>query len=324
MHKGESFISIAIAATIIVLVLAIQKQWSPATFESMASSAEDFVLTTTGLRGRVPDLHGYERVKTFSLGPYRAALYRAVPAPLIFAHYRFLIFDSNGRAVFRVASVEASTTPWTSLYDFAGRHGSPDLRTGGYPVYIRDLTGDGRPDVLLGQYSGGDHCCTTVTVLELGKGNIKVIGRIQGIDGMPFEGLEIRSLARTRGRDLIARRPYQTVCDSHAAAADVIAIYACQNGKFVLQTSRFSAYLNRVLQQDLAKWKQARERSLRLLQTLATDYAAVGQASTGEQFFQANLPLFSSQLQSNGVDPQTCAQNLAKLVTSIFPPSPHG
>jgi hypothetical protein len=323
MHKGESIISIAITAILVLIVLAIQKQWSPATFESMASSAEDFVLTTTGLKGRIPDLPGYERVKTFSLGSYRAALYRAVPAPLIFAKYRFLIFHSNGHALFSVDSVEASTTPWTKLYDFAGTHGSPNPRTGGYPVYSRDLTGDGRPDVLLGQYSGGDRCCTTVTVLEIGQDKVSAIAEIRGVDGMPFEGLEIRSLARGRGRQLVVHRPYQTVCGAHADAADVIAIYGFENGKFVPETSRFSFYLGQVLQQDLAKWKQPRNRSLHLLQTLATDYAASGQASAGEQFFQTNLPLFSAQLQSNGVAPETCTQNLAALVGSLFPASPH-
>jgi hypothetical protein len=318
MHKGESIISIAMTLLVVLVVLAIQKQWSPATFESMASSAEDYVLKTTGLRGRFPDLPGYERVNTFRLGRYRAALYRAVPSPLVFASYRFVIFDQTFKPVFRVDSVETTTKPWTALYDFAGSHGRPDPKTGGRPIYARDLTGAGAPDALLGQYSGGNHCCTTVTVIQLGKDDqVKVLARIGGLDGLPFEGLDIRNLDHSKGRELVAHRPYQTLCGHHGDAADVLAVYAYDHGKFTDQTSRFSAYLNQVLQQNLAKWNKPKDRSLHLLQTLATNYSEVGNAATGDQFFQSNLPLFSQQLQTNGIDPQACVQAIARLTNSL-------
>jgi hypothetical protein len=318
MHKGESVISIAITMLLVLVVLAIQKQWGPATLESMASSAEDYVLKSTGLRGRFPNLPGYERVNTFWLGRYHAALYRAVPSPLVFASYRFIIFDKNFKPIYRADSVETTTKPWTALYDFAGTHGRPDPRTGGYPIYARDLTGDGSPDVLLGQYSGGDHCCTTVTVIELGKDNqVKVLARIGGLDGLPFEGLDIRRLDHTKGRELVAHRPYQTVCGQHADAADVLAVYAYDDGKFTDQTSRFAAYLNQVLQQNLARWNKPKDRSLHLLQTLATNYSEVGNATTGDEFFQSNLPEFLQQLQTHGVDPQACAQAVARLTDSL-------
>jgi hypothetical protein len=318
MHKGESVISIAMTLVLVLVVLAIQRQWSPATLEHMASSAEEYVLNTTGLRGRIPDLPGYERVKTFPLGRYHAALYRAIPSPLIFASYRFILFDSDFQPLFKVNSVESTTRPWTALYDFAGKHGRPDPTTGGHASYARDLTGDGSPDAILGEYSGGDHCCTTVTVIELGKDDeVKVLARIGGVDGLPFEGLEIRNLDRGKSRELIAHRPYQTLCGPHADAADVLSIYAYNSGKFTDQTSRFTSYLNEILQQNLARWTRPQDRSLRLLQTLATGYSELGQASAGEQFFQLNLPLFSTQLHSNGVDPQACIQAMAMLANSL-------
>lgn len=318
MHRGESVISIAITLLVVLVFLAVQKQWSPATLENMASSAEDYVLTTTGLRGRIPDLPGYERVSTFPLGNYRAALYRAIPSPLIFASYRFIIFNRSMRPVFKTDTIEASMKPWTRLYDFAGNHGRPDASTGGYPAYARDLTGDGAPDVLLGQYSGGDHCCTTVTVIELGRdGELRTLGRIGGLDGLPFEGLEIRKLDPGKGRELIGHRPYRTLCGAHADAADVLAIYAYHNGKFTDQTARFSSYLNQVLERNLARWNKPKDRSLHLLQTLALDYSETGRAGDGEQFFQNNLPLFSPQLQSNGVDAEACVDAVAKLANSL-------
>lgn len=320
MRKGESIISIAITLLVVLIVLAIQKQWSPATLESMASTAEDYVLKSTGLRGRTPEFPGYERVSIFRLGQYRAALYRAVPSPWIFAAYRFMIFDNHAKVVFREDTVEASTRPWTTLYDFAGRHGRPDPRTGGHPIYARDLSGTGQPDALLGQYSGGDHCCTTVTVIQLGSdGKVKPAGRISGLDGLPFQGLEIRKLRPGKGRELIVHRPYQTLCGAHADAADVRAVYAYRDGRFIDQTSQFSAYLNQVLEGELARWKRPTNRSLHLLQTVATSYSLAGNPQAGEQFFQDNLPMFASQLEASGADPGSCTQDVSKLVKSLSP-----
>lgn len=324
VEKGESVISVALAALLVLLVLGIQRRWNGSTFKNMASSAEVFVLKTTGLRGQVPQLPGYEIVRTYALGQFHAALYRASPAPLVFAAYRFVLYDYLDRPLFTINSVEASMSPWTRLYDFAGRHGLPNPRRRGGPVYTRDLVGDGSPSILLGQYSGGDHCCTTVTVIELGKDSAKVLGTIGGLDGLPFEGLEIQRLNRQRSWDLIAHRPYRTVCGLHADAADVLAVYSFDDGKLTDQTPHFQKFLDEVLERNLAKWKQEKNRSLHLLQTLATDYSQVGQPVMGDQFFQQNLPLFFPQLQSKGIDPQACIQDVANLDSSISSSNPKG
>jgi hypothetical protein len=321
MHKGESIISIAITALLVVIALGIQKQWSPATLADMASSAEEFVLTKAGLRGGIPELPGYERLETYRLGQDTAVLYRAVPAPLVFAKYQFVIFDSQSKPLFQTITVEASTQPWTALYDFNGIRGRPSRRTPGRPLYARDLTGDGSLDAVLGQYSGGVHCCTTVTVLELDQDKATVIGQVGGLNGLPFQALEIRRLDSGRSSQLIIHRPYRTDCGTSADAADVISIYAYQDRKFTEQTSRFSLFLNRVLHQNLAAWRKPQNRSLRLLQTIATDYAAAGKTSDGNQFFKTNLPLFSSQLSASGVNQQACIQNMVNLVNSLFPAS---
>lgn len=318
MNKGESAISIALTALLVLVVLGVQRRWNGSTFTNMASSAEDFVLHTTGLKSRIPDLPGFERVKTFRLGSYRAALYRASPAPLVFAAYRFILYNDQTQPVFKLDSVEATTQPWTTLYDFGGTRGLPDFHKRGPTDYTRDLDHDGAPEILLGQYSGGDHCCTTVTVIELGKDSAKVLGRITGLDGLPFEGLDIRRLgASPPGYKLIAHRPYHTVCGLHADAADVISIYDFQNGKITDQTGEFDKFLGSILQENLAKWKNTKKRSLHLLQTLATDYSATGEAAAGELFFEQNLPLFSSQLHSHGVDPHACLMDMANLINSV-------
>ncbi|MGH9351618.1 MAG: hypothetical protein ACRD2G_05580 [Terriglobia bacterium] len=318
MEKGESLISIALTALLVLIVLGIQRRWSGALFRNMASSAENFVLKTTGLRESIPDLPGDERVRTFRLGEYAAALYRASPAPLVFAAYHFILFDSRGNALFRTDTLEASSMPWTTLYDFNGRRGLPDRRRGGRAAYTRDLAADGSPDILLGQYSGGDHCCTTVTVIELGQDKIQVIGKITGLDGLPFEGLEIHRLDHNRSWQLVAHRPYRTVCGLHADAADALFVYAYENGKFSDQTQKFQPFLNRVLKDNLTQWNANKGRSLHLLQSLAADYAAVGKPATGEQFVKQNLPAFLPQLGAAGVQPQACLQDVSNLVNSLY------
>ncbi|MGH9470745.1 MAG: hypothetical protein ACRD1N_10450 [Terriglobia bacterium] len=317
MEKGESVISIALTALLVLIVLGIQRRWSGSTITNIASSAENFVLQSTGIRGRIPQLAGYETVRTYRLGNYSAALYRASPAPLVFASFRFVLYGTRGQPVFTRNSVEATTAPWTRLYDFAGRHGLPDPRKRGQPVYMRDLSGDGSPDLVLGQYSGGDHCCTAVTVIELKDGTASILGVIGGLDGLPFEGLEIHRLDRKTGWQLVVHRPYRTACGSHPDAADVVAVYAYDQGKFVDQTRGFPKFLDTTLQANLAKWEREKNPSLHLLQTIAADYSQAGRPAMATQFFQENLPIFFPQLESNGANPQACTEDVSNLIKNI-------
>ena len=315
MQKGESIVSIALAAIVFFAVIAIQRKWKPASLKDVASSAEDFILTTTGIRGQAPDIAGYERLKTFRLGRgYYAGQYRATPAPLIFASGRLVVYDRQDHPVFSLETLEGSKEPWTALYDFGGRRG---LSVGGSrarPDYARDLTGDGNPDIIIGQYSGGDHCCTVATLVSLGPDAVITIGRIDGLDGLPFEGLEVRKVDKDAAWECIAHRPYVTTCGTHADAADVVSVYTLADGRYTDQTARFGDYLEEVLRQNSAKWRLEKNRSLRLLQTLAIDYAAVGQRDQGKRFFALNLSQFLPSLQRQNLDPNACIESLETLV----------
>jgi hypothetical protein len=322
MQKGENAISVALAALILLIFLAVHQRWQPASLREAASSAEDFILTTTGLGGEVPEISGFEKVRTYQLGRYRAALYRASPAPLLFAPGRFFIYDPGNKVAFRLETLEGSKDAWTTLYDFAGRNGLAVPGSRAKPNYLRNLTGATDSDIIIGQYSGGDHCCTSATVLELGKEAVQVIGRIEGLDGLPFEGLDIRKIDKDADWELIARRPYRTYCGGHDDAPDLLAVYDFVNGQYVDQSADHADYFQSVLRANLQKWSKEKERSIQLLQTLAVNYAVLGQREEGKRFFAMNLPALLPLLRHRGVDPNICiedVENLLERTASVTP-----
>jgi hypothetical protein len=314
MQKGENIVSIALAAVVLLTVIALQRKWNPADLKDAANTAEDFILTTAGIGGQAPDIAGYERLNTYRLGDYRASLYRATPAPLIFARGLVVIYDRSDRPVYKFETLEGSKDPWSSLYDFSGRHGNPVQGSRGRSSFARDISGNGVPDIVVGQYSGGDHCCTTVTILELAKEAVTPIGRISGMDGLPFDGLEIRKLTKGAASQCIAHRPATTSCGSHYDAADVLSVYAFTNGSFQDQTANFGEFFQDVLRQDLAKWRQEKNRNMELLQTVAVDFAVVGQKDAGKRFFALNLSPLMPNLEGRSVDPNVCIDALETLV----------
>jgi hypothetical protein len=317
MHKGENVISFALAVVVVLTFVAIQRQWNPANLKEVASSAEDFILTSTGIRGQLPDLVGYERLKTYRLESYRAALYRQSPAPLVFASGRFVVYDRNNQPVFNLETLEGSRDPWTTLYDFNGHHGLPIPGSRSHPEYTRSLTGNGLPEVVVGQYSGGEHCCTVATIIELGKEGVAVLGRIDGLDGLPFEGLDIRNIHKDKSWECVAHRPYMTSCGDHSDAADVLSIYASSNGQYVDQTNQYADYLTGILHQNLTKWRQEKSPSLRLSQTLAAELAQLGRKDEGKRFFATNLNLFLPSLQQRKIDPNVCLDDLENLIDRL-------
>lgn len=317
MQKGEGVISVALGAAVLLVFLAVQYRWQPASLKEVATSAGEFILATTGLRGQIPEISGYEQVKTYRLGNYRAGLYRVSPASVIFAPGRFVIYDGDSKPVFKLDTLEGSKEPWTAVYDFTGRDGLPVPGSRARPNYTRSLSGTGAPNIVIGQYTGGDHCCTTVTVAELGKDSVKVVGSISGLGGLPFEGLEIRKADKNPTLELIAHRLYRTVCGTHADAADVLTVYEYTNGQYTDQTSRYVDFLQSALRQNLQKWSREKERSLQLLQTIAAGYAVLGRREEGKRFFAMNLAAALPELRKRGADPNACIEDVEALLMRL-------
>lgn len=322
MQKGESVISLSMAGLVVFAIFAIQQKWRSGSLKDVASSAQEFILETAGLEGEVPEIPGYEKLKTFPLGHYRAGLYRASPAPLTFASGRLVIYGHDNHPAFMLDTLEGSKTPWTKLYDFAQHQTFSFGASHPHATYTRSLTGNGELDVVIGQYSGGDHCCTTATVLELGKDAVKVLGRIEGLDGLPLEGLELRRPNRDSPWEIIVRRPAQAACGTEEDVPNVVSIYAYADGQYTDQTSRYSTLLESVLRQNLAKWTGTKTRSLKLMQAVAVDYATLGQREQARRFIETNLTQVRLELRKKGIDPNTCLADLESLLDDVTSTNP--
>ncbi len=327
--KAESVVSLGLAALVLFTAVGLQRRWQNLNLGEVAGSAEDFILTKAGIQGDLPQIKGYERLRVYRLGIYRAALYRVSPAPLAFTLSMFVVYDPQNRPVFNLEGLEGSQGSWTRLYDFSGRDGiTPAGRH--RPNYERDLTGDGAAEIIIGQYSGGDRCCTTATVVRLGQ-PVRTVGRIAGLAGLPFEGLEIRRIGQERDWKLIAHRPHAVICGSGGGYAEAVSVYALGQGTsgteaaYADQGSRYTGYLQDVLRHNRLRWDKNRDRSLALLETVGLDYAVLGRQGEGEAFFASNLIGFLSQLGSEGADPNVCQarfENLAEEVAAGVPRVP--
>lgn len=321
MRKGEFLISAILAVLMFVFVLGLQRDWQPTSLKNAAASAEQYVLGKSTTRGGYPDIPGFERIETFYLNrQYRAALYRSNSVTLGFAPGRLIIYNDQNQIAYQVDTLEGARDAWTALYDFAGRHGLPVRNNRPRPVYLRDLTGDRKPDMVVGLYSGGNRCCTTVNVLQINKNSLKVIGHIEGLNGWPFVGLEIRRIGPDPIRELVAHRPQVTACGPREDAADIISVYSFSDGQYNDETSKFNDYLQGVLRENLAKWSREKEPSLGLLQTLAVQYAVLGQPDRAKKFFAQNLVRFLPEIKQQGFDGASCRDDLNNLVDRLANP----
>jgi hypothetical protein len=115
----------------------------------------------------------------------------------------------------------------------------------------------------------------------------------------------------------VAHRPFVTTCGAHPDAADVLSVYSFVNGQYVDNTQEYADFLSDNLRQNLTKWRQGKNFSLALLQTLAAQFAQLGRKDEGRRFFAMNLNPFLLNLQQRGIDPNVCLDDLENLMERL-------
>jgi len=95
------------------------------------------------------------------------------------------------------------------------------------------VTGDGTPDLIVGSWTGGAHCCYNYTILSLGK-LFKNLGTIHGLDSsFSFKDLDGDGVFEAVGPDFNFR--YWHECFAYSPAPLVILTF--KNGRPVLAQS---------------------------------------------------------------------------------------
>ena len=102
----------------------------------------------------------------------------------------------------------------------------------GEPIETKDITGDGIPELIIGVWSGGAHCCFSVIIFSLGE-ELKKIAEIEGGDSsLEFKDFEGDGLYEVVGRDWTFA--YWETSFANSPAPQVVLRYL--HGKYVLAT----------------------------------------------------------------------------------------
>jgi hypothetical protein len=102
----------------------------------------------------------------------------------------------------------------------------------GEPIETKDITGDGIPELIIGVWSGGAHCCFSVIIFSLGE-ELKKIAEIEGGDSsLEFKDFEGDGIYEIVGRDWTFA--YWETSFSNSPAPQIVLRYL--HGKYVLAT----------------------------------------------------------------------------------------
>lgn len=97
-------------------------------------------------------------------------------------------------------------------------------------VHVKDITGDGIPDLIISEWEGGAHCCFNIHIFSLGQ-EFKRIAEIRGgHSAFEFKDLDGDGVYELLGRDWTF--PYWETVFSSSPAPEIILRY--KDGRYVL------------------------------------------------------------------------------------------
>lgn len=118
-----------------------------------------------------------------------------------------------------------------------------------------DLTGDGVPELLVAESSGGAHCCNNFLVISLGATPELLLDFPAG--NAWLEGPQ--NLDQTRAFELVGRDDFLTheaSASSYAATYFVPVVFVYEKGKYVRRTRRFKALLEKERSELAAEYRE--------------------------------------------------------------------
>ena len=310
---GGAVLSIILAGVTLGLFLGVRKltEFLPAPDSNSISTGAD---SASDEPPTLPVLDGMEAVKVFDLGSYRAALYRYATPPLVFTQGKFVVYDQRYRAMYETDTLEGTREPWTRLYDFAARGGR-----GERPVYLQDLNGDGAPEIVLGQFSGGGFCCTTVTVLTLHPSGVEMIGMVENIAGVPLENVHVRDVDRDGVRELLVEVALPPLCGSPRNAPHQPVAYTFPDGEAVEGKAQSDLNYRQILALRRSLWRRRANRTLHLLLNISVNYALLGDQEDAMDFFDREIGLVKGELEAVGVGQDACREELKDFLKLMGP-----
>ena len=312
---GGEVLSLILAGLTLGAVLTVQKLYESAPKSSGPERAapESAASSTSAGDSSFPRQKGMVVFEVREIGSYRAAIYRYASPPLIFTQGRFILYDQELTPLFETETLEGSREPWTRLYEFTGS------RRRARTLLAKDLDADGIPEIIVGQYSGGSYCCTTVTVVSLDPSGTRVVGRIEGIYGMPLESIEARDLDRNGIWELIVHLPLATICGPPGKSPHLPVIYTFREGNLVEASESFRNYFQQLLTRRRSHWQKRPNRSLQFLLNIVLNYALLDQKNEGQNFFSQQIDLVHAELGLNGASREACESDIQILLERTTP-----
>jgi hypothetical protein len=211
---------------------------------------------------------------------------------------------SNGSVAARLTFDQPSEIEYTNLHLAVTRAGAPAFdaavtvpecpeplcRPSGFPagssaLSLRDLDGDGEPEVLVDEFTGGAHCCSVTWILRWDGTTYTAVTRNWADPGYRLEDIDGDGVPEFRTAD--PRFAYAFT--AYAFSGFPVMIVAYRQGVFRDVTRRHKALVERDARRQLREYRKRRggKLSLGVLAAWTADQYLLGRRRAAHRFLDA-------------------------------------